>query len=298
MEIGGTVNEFEYIIDITKIVGNDDDLIIVGAVSDASEDLDGEIVDQNSLRKAWDQYLKNPVVRLMHDSKIGAIGRVIPEYTDSKGVIHKTGFKGGIPYIVAKISQAADLESVRTKIKEGLYSGLSIGGKARTVRKDGKVTLMIKSLLEISIVDIPSNKNSLFTVVKAACTGDNCPINKESNISKEESNIMEQNEIIEIVTKTIKEMREAEELSALRKDYEALKADVAKSAEVKTEVKVDDQENVEKSLKDQVAELTATIEKMQTTGVSKGISDGEKVEKGNVEPASLIDNIMARIGGT
>lgn len=294
MNVGGTINEFEYIIDITKIVGNDDDLIIVGAVSDASEDLDGEVVDQSSLRKAWDQYLKNPVVRLMHDSKIGAIGRVIPEYTDSNGVIHKTGFKNDVPYIVAKISQAADLESVRTKIKEGLYSGLSIGGKARSVRKDGKVTLMIKSLLEISVVDIPSNKNSLFTVIKAVCTGDDCPMNKESDINTEESKIMESAEIVEIVTKTIKEMKDADELADLRKDYEALKADVAKSAETGTE---NEPEDVIKGLTEQITALKADIEEMKTKPMQKGAQDGENTEKGVKEPEAVIDTIMARIGG-
>ena len=293
MKIGGSVNAFEYVMDIAKIVGNDDELIIVGAVSDASEDLDGECVDQNSLRKAWDQYLKNPVVRLMHDSKIGAIGRVIPEYTDSNGVIHKTGFKNDIPYIVAKISQAADLESVRTKIKEGLYAGLSIGGKARSVNKDGKVTLMIKSLLEISVVDIPSNKNSLFTVVKAVCTGEQCQKNTESKIT-EESKIMEQ-EITELIEKKFSELKDIEAANAtsvayadLQKKYEALVAE---------KVEVEPEEAVEKSLTEQVAELTATIEAMKSTGIQKGVQDGEVIEKGVETPTDLTSQIITKYYG-
>lgn len=105
---------------------------------------------------------------------------------------------------------------------------------------------------------------------------------------------MEQNEIVEIVTKTIKEMKDADELANLRKDYETLKADVAKSVEPKVEV---EPENVEKSLTEQVAELTATIEKMKTTGIQKGAQDGEVIEKGVKEPDTIAGQMIAKYYG-
>ena len=285
MELGSKINDFEYTFDIQKLVGNEDDdtLIIAGAISDSSLDLDGERVDQTSLFKAWKQYLKNPVIRLMHKSEIGAIGRVIPDFTDSKGKVHKTGLVNGVPHIVAMISKAPDLKSIRIKIREGVYSGLSIGGKARSVKKDGIVTLMIKSLLEVSVVDIPSNKNSLFSVVKAACTGDNCPLNKEHIINLEESDIMEQNEIIELVTatveKTVTEMKQKDDYATLKTSLEAAQSEIAdlkKSAMVGAGEKV---EEVEKSPAEQIAELKAELDAIKTKPVAKGVQDGEVVEK-------------------
>ena len=294
MEIGGSINDFEYIVDITKLTGNDaDDLIICGAISDASEDLDGETVDQSSLQKAWNQYLKNPVIRLMHDSKLGAIGRVIPEYTDSDGVIHKTGIFKGVPFIVAKISNAADLDSVRTKIREGIFSGLSIGGKGRSVNKNGRTTLFIKSLFEVSVVDVPSNKNSLFSVVKMACVGENCKINKKSKITEDLN--MEQ-EILDIIEKKFSDMNESQKYTDLTEKYAILEKNYSDLKATKTEPEGEVKtEQVEKSLAEQVTELKAEIESMKTTPVQKSVQDGDAViEKSADAP---IDRIMQTFYG-
>lgn len=286
MESGSKINKFEYIIDIHKLGNDSDDLIIAGAVSDATVDLDGEVVDQNSLRKAWDKYLKNPVLRLMHDSKIGAIGRVIPEFTDSSGVVHKTGWRDGVPYIVAMISKAPDMESVRTKIKEGIFCGLSIGGRAKSVVKNGKSQLFIRDLLEISVVDIPSNGNSLFTVVKSACVGDDCPVRNTMEVDN-----MEKEEIVEIVTKTISEIKAADDLIALQKKYDALLA-----SKTDQKVEADPEVDVVKKLTEKIEAMQTELDAMKTTPIQKGIQDGEKeIEKGATDITSAI---MARHYGS
>ena len=298
MEVGNTINDFEYTFDIEKLVGNEDDdtLIIAGAISDSTIDLDGERVDQTSLFKAWKQYLKNPVIRLMHKSEIGAIGRVIPDFTDSKGKVHKTGLVNGVPHIVAMISKAPDLKSIRIKIREGVYSGLSIGGKARSVKKNGIVTLMIKSLLEVSVVDIPSNKNSLFAVIKSACTGDNCPINKEHIINVEESKIMEA-EITELIEKKFSDMKQKDDYATLEASFKAAQSEIAdlkKSAMVGAGEKV---EEVEKSPAEQIAELKAELEAIKTKPVEKGVQDGEVIEKAAPEPGTIAEQMIVKYYG-
>lgn len=287
METGSKINKFEYTMDIHKLSNDSDDLIIAGAVSDATVDLDGESVDQGSLHKAWDKYLKNPVVRLMHDSKIGAIGRVIPEFTDSEGVIHKTGWRDGVPYIVAMISKAPDMESIRTKIREGIYCGLSIGGRGKSVVKNGKTQLMIRDLLEVSVVDIPSNGNSLFAVVKSACIGDNCPITEINEETLNGGNDMDEKDIVEIVEKTISEMKVADDYVVLQKKYDALLA-----SQTDTEVKVKPEIDVIKALNDKVETLTSEIAEMRGTPIQKGVQDGEKVEKS--APTDITSQIVAR----
>jgi len=289
MDIGSSIKDFNYVMDITKLVGNDtDDLIICGAVSDGTEDLDGERVDIPSMEKAWNQYMKNPVIRLMHDPTIGAIGRVIPSFTGADGTVHKTGFFNGRPYIVAKISKAADVESIRTKIREGVFSGLSIGGKARRVMNGNIPTLMIKSLFEISVVDIPSNKNSLFSVIKSVCVGNNCPTTNQNIM---EDTTMEKDEIVALIKGVMSEQIAASEVVALQKSYDTLKTDSEKVAGEFIELSKkydalkasaeeddggDDGENIIKSMTDKIDALKLEVEGMKTTPIQKGEQGGTK----------------------
>jgi hypothetical protein len=175
--------EFEYILEFKKI-GTDDDLIIAGYASSESIDSHGQIMDMESMRKAWGAFMKNPVIRFMHglDKVPGAIGRVINEYTDPSGETYRTNFDGAQPFVVAKISNAPDIHDIRVKIREGLYTGLSVQGIARKTveysKKFGRMVerLFVNSLQEISIVDVPANGDSFFSVLKAACVGDSCGI--------------------------------------------------------------------------------------------------------------------------
>lgn len=283
IESGQIIHEFKYEFDIHKTVA-DDRLYIYGVASTSDKDRDGETVVMKSLGKAFQKFMRqNPVLMYNHNGKNDAVGKVIPEFTGSDGTIYKSGIINNKLYIVGQISQAASARDVRTQVEEGILKSFSIGGRARKVQKASRNCVMVSDLHEISIVPIPANDNAMFNVIKSVCTGDNCPVqNTESN--KEKSNIMDKEEIIEIVVKTLSEIKAAEDYELLQKKYDALAAE--KATEVVTEVKT---EPVEKSLADQVAELTATIETMKTTGIQKGNQDGEKiVEKGATDITSMI----------
>jgi chromosome segregation ATPase len=89
------------------------------------------------------------------------------------------------PFIVAKISNAPDTESIRKKITEGIIKGFSVGGRAKRVKEYshelGKDInrVITKRISEISIVDLPANPDSFFNVLKSACIGDQCKIESE-----------------------------------------------------------------------------------------------------------------------
>lgn len=196
-------NDFEYVLDFKKIDTGGDDLIIAGYASSESIDVHGQIMDMVSMRKAWGSFMENPVIRFMHglDKVSGAIGRVISEYTDSSGMTHHTNFDGDRPFVVAKISNSPDIHDIRVKIREGLYTGLSVQGIARKTVEYSKTLgrmverLFVKSLKEISVVDLPANQDSFFTVLKAACIGDRCGI--ESGNEGQQDPIREPDIIIE-----------------------------------------------------------------------------------------------------
>jgi len=197
-------SDFEYVMKLEQIDAGDD-LIVAGYASNGSLDWDDEAINKESLQGAWADYMKNPVLRYMHgkDSRHpDAIGQVIPEYTTPSGRTFKTEFINGRPFIVAKISNASDVGDIRTKIEEGILKGFSIGGRANKVsefcHKMGKNVnrIFVKRLSEISVVDLPANKEGFFEVVKG-CVGNNCACEMVVESEKvEDNNYEETNKIV------------------------------------------------------------------------------------------------------
>jgi len=187
--------DFEYVLQLEKLESTDPNrLIIAGMASSGDLDHDGERIDIDSLRGQFDKYMKNPVIRFMH-GKDGrnpdAIGKVIPEYTDTKGKVWKTEFRNNGPFIIAEISNADDVKSIRTKIIEKNLRGLSIGGRAkRTKVYDPNLDKDVNNITvlrwnETSVVDLPANPVGFFEVLKSVCMGPNCPLNDgEESIEK------------------------------------------------------------------------------------------------------------------
>lgn len=174
--------EWDYGLDIQKLSGTEDDVMyVVGEASNGMKDNDGENMDMDSLKAAFDTYMKNPVIRFMHDKTPqwkGAIGKVVEKYVDSAGKEHVTSF-GSTPVLVAKFIKGSMPEWMWTGIKENIYKGFSIGGKAAK-KVNGRV--YVKSWLETSVVDVPSASGAFFTVLKAACIGPNCPCPSKPNL--------------------------------------------------------------------------------------------------------------------
>ena len=187
--------DFEYILNLQKIEEDAEKyLIVAGIATTETRDHDNEIVDLGAVRDVWKSYMKNPVVRYFHgkDSRNpDAVGMVVPEYTDSNGKTFKTEMTERGPFIVAKISNAPDTESIRKKITEGILKGFSIGGRAKRVKEFshelGKDInrVITDRISEISIVDLPANPDSFFNVLKSACVGDQCKIKSEEMDGKE-----------------------------------------------------------------------------------------------------------------
>ena len=167
---------WEYVIPFEKVISGDDGRrIIAGYASNDGVDGDDEVMDMESLKNASDEYFKNPVVRFMHNKSTimqGAIGKVIPEYTTADGTVLKTQF-GEKPFLVIEISKSPVVDPIWKMIEEGMYKGLSIGGKALKKVKEfnkeiGKAVnrIFVQSWIETSVVDTPSAKGSFFNVVK------------------------------------------------------------------------------------------------------------------------------------
>ena len=125
----------------------DGSLMVSGIASTEAVDADGEIVTAEAMRKALPSYLQSGTVREMHQPI--AAGCPISAHVDDDGRTHFT----------AKIVDAGTI----AKIKSNVLKGFSIGGKS--IQKAGnKITEIL--LRDISVVDIPNNPESVFSIIK------------------------------------------------------------------------------------------------------------------------------------
>ena len=123
-------------------------------------DSHGEIVSYEASKKAFVNWVGN--IREMHNAD-RAVGKKIDVQFDdeNKGV-----------WLGAYISESADGENAWVKIREGVLTGFSIGGKIKdvdTVKVDDKDHVMITDydLFEVSVVDNPSAPSARLEIVKS-----------------------------------------------------------------------------------------------------------------------------------
>lgn len=136
---------FQKYLPISKV--NDEERMVYGYASTPDLDSQGEVVELEAIKKALPNYMKFPTIREMHTTN--AVGRTKSAVIDDKGL-----------FIGAKIVD----DNAWKKVKEGVFNGFSIGGKAVQM-----VENVIKELrlTEISLVDVPANKSAIITLFKA-----------------------------------------------------------------------------------------------------------------------------------
>lgn len=151
---------FQINIPITKI--DEEQRIVTGIATTEALDSQGDIVDYDASKKAFSEWKGN--IREMHDPV--AIGKAIDVQCDDKA---KT------VTVSAKISESADGENAWIKVKEGVLSGFSIGGRVFEVAKDkaveGANRVLDYALSELSLVDNPANPEAELLMVKSVGGG-------------------------------------------------------------------------------------------------------------------------------
>lgn len=140
----------------TKAGEQDDKFIYVrGLASTYSEDRHGDIVSPKAWnRKTINQFRKNPVLLYAHDSR-EVIGRVESLEKTDKGL-----------EIEAKIYRSWERSEL---VEDGLLKAFSIGFYIKDAEYEEDTDVFnIKQveLIEISVVSIPSNRESLFSLKK------------------------------------------------------------------------------------------------------------------------------------
>ena len=137
-------------------------LTIEGWANKAIVDRGGDIIPKS----AWDleNFKKNSIILFNHD-KNQPIGKAVSIEPRDEGL-----------YVKAKISASADpgISKVRDLIKEGVLNAFSVGFDSIDEAKsaDGHNEIRAAELFEISVVSIPMNQDSLFSLSKSYDLGE------------------------------------------------------------------------------------------------------------------------------
>jgi HK97 family phage prohead protease/N4-gp56 family major capsid protein len=156
--------------------GKIDSVIIEGYASTNDVDRHGDIVPASVWEAGIKNYLKNPVILAYHQHS-EPVGRMTEHKVDEKGL-----------YVKARISAAA--EDVFNLVKDGVLTAFSIGFRIVDAEYNSALELFVVKELElheISVVSVPANQNTLFSLSKAFDTAEEFKSFKMQFASKSDS---------------------------------------------------------------------------------------------------------------
>lgn len=136
-------------------------VIVEGYASTNDVDRAGDVVSTSVWEKGLQNYLKNPIILAYHDYHMPC-GRMLEHRADGKGL-----------WIKARISEAA--EDIYNLVKDGVMTAFSIGFRILDAEyNQAAEVFLIKEieLHEISVVPVPCNHNTLFSLSKAFDTAE------------------------------------------------------------------------------------------------------------------------------
>ena len=150
-------NDLALTVTEVKVLEEDGKLSISGYANTIDKDRYGDVVLPSAFK--MENYEKNPIVLLQHDHG-KPIGVVVEHEITENGL-----------FIKAEISDAAeDLYKVKTLINDGVLKAFSIGFrlmKGKYIPEDDTYVIQELELLEVSVVSVPANQDSVFEVSKS-----------------------------------------------------------------------------------------------------------------------------------
>ena len=156
--------------------GKIDSVTIEGYASTNDVDRHGDIVPASVWEAGIKNYLKNPVILAYHNHS-EPVGRMTDHRVDEKGL-----------FVQARISAAA--EDVFNLVKDGVLTAFSIGFRIVDAEYNSALELFVVKELElheISVVSVPANQNTLFSLSKAFDTAEEFTSFKMQFASKSDS---------------------------------------------------------------------------------------------------------------
>lgn len=237
-------------------------ITIEGYASTNDADRQGDIVPASVWEKGISNYLKNPVILAYHDHS-EPVGRMVDHRIDGKGL-----------WVKARISAAAS--EVFNLVKDGVLTAFSIGFRIVDAEYNSAAELFVVKELElheISVVSVPANQNTLFSLSKAFDTAEEFKSFKMQFAPNSESA-----KGLESSTEASSEVKKEMEMDP--KQLEQLLADAASKAAEQTAKAIADTQAkalAEKAAADKAeAELDARV-KAAVASISTGDTGAERL---------------------
>jgi len=261
---------FQKFIEITKI--DDEERMVFGYASTPTLDSQGEVVSLEAIKGALPEYMRFPTIREMHTTN--AVGTTKTAQVDDRGL-----------FIGAKVVD----DNAWKKVKEGVFRGFSIGGR---IKQKIDETIQSLALTEISLVDVPANREAVITLFKSDSTNKNDIVKvgidyKDQylkmlskytlELKKEVNNVAKKDdkkEVEEIVEETIEETVVEEEAT---EEVVVEEAVVAETEEEETEEEAVE-DDAEDAVEDDADDSTDGVVVDEAKQVSEQIADLEKIE--------------------
>lgn len=232
-------------------------LVISGYANTTSKDRVGDVI----LEQAWvnggmDNYLKNPIVLAYHDPT-RPIGEVVDYGVSNKGL-----------HVIAEISKAAG--DVYELIKTGILKAFSVGFVVKDADYDTETDIFVikdLELYELSVVSIPANADSIFSVAKSFEENEEDYLNFKKLYSKKSEEIVPKEQVTEDVLDT-KEENEEMDKDKISLTPEELEAKMAEAVQAKL-----DSIAAEKAKKEEIARIAVEA---STTGAERLVKELEE----------------------
>jgi len=277
----------------TASTDTEDSIYIEGYASTVDRDRQGDVIPMSAWTDGLKNYLKNPIILAYHNHQM-PIGRMIDHKVTDQGL-----------WIRAQIP--SEVGDVYKLVKKGILSAFSVGFRVRDADYDhANESFLIKDLElhEISVVSIPANQNTLFSLAKAFDTAEDFELFKQQFAPKASA---KQLDTPKSAKSTIKEEwdMDPKELEKLLADAAAKAAEQTAKAVLEAQTKAtedakrkqQEEEMLQAKIKAAVNAVApqATVQTVDT-GAERLLADVEKrLEDQANEHKSAIENLQSAI---
>ena len=280
----------------TASTETDDSIYIEGYASTVDRDRQGDVIPMKAWNEGLSNYLKNPIILAYHNHQM-PIGKMVEHKVTDQGL-----------WVRAQIPQ--EVGDVYKLIKKGILSAFSVGFRVRDADYDSaSESFLIKELElhEISVVSVPANQNTLFSLAKAFDNAAEFELYKQQFVPAPVESAKK------LDTPKAAKSTEKEEWDMDPKELEKLLADAAAKAAEQTakavleaqtkaaeeaQRKLQDEEALQAKIKAAVSAVTPQAPVVQTvdTGAERLLSDIEKrLEDQATEHRTALEGLEAAI---
>lgn len=144
-----------FVKELPKVDDAIESVYISGYASTNTQDRAGDVIPSSVWEEGIKNYLKNPIILAYHDHD-DPIGRMVEHKIDEKGL-----------WVKCRISAASEIFNL---VKDEVVTAFSVSIRIKDATYDSVTELFVikeLELLEISVVSVPCNQDTLFSLAKS-----------------------------------------------------------------------------------------------------------------------------------